>query len=255
MRVKFFYLVFCPLLLSACASAAAPTPTLLPSPTATASHRPSATATATQTPTDTAIPTSAVCSPLLDHELASLGNYLTQPLILPLGENQEKGHHGVDFAYYRRDDVGGHIEGTPIQSVLDGVVAGLGYATVYGHYIIIETPFERLPPPAIVDYELQPGQSLYLLYAHLQDGAPFAVGDAVVCSSVLGLVGASGQEFFVVEPHLHFEVRSGASGQRFGPMNFYTTQATAAENQEYIRWRSSGDFALLDPLVLLGIAP
>ncbi len=38
-------------------------------------------------------------------------------------------------------------------------------------------------------------------------------------------------------------------------MNFYTTQASEAENAEYKRWRSSGDFALLDPLILLELQP
>lgn len=196
-----------------------------------------------------------MCSPLQDHDLVELSQYITQPLILPLGENQEQGHHGVDFAYYRRDGVGGHIEGTIIQSVMDGVVAGLGYATVYGNYIIIETPYARLPQAAIADYELQAGQSLYLLYAHMQGGAPFTVGDAVPCGGVLGLVGGSGDAYFVTDPHLHLETRSGAAGQTFGPMNFYTTQATDLEKEEYERWRSSGEFVLLDPLILMGIAP
>jgi len=207
------------------------------------------------TPTATAILASAVCTPLRDHDLTSLGNYITQPLILPLGENQEQGHHGVDFAYYRRDGVGGHIEGTEIQSVLDGVVAGLGYANVYGNYVIIETPYERLPAAAITDYELDAGQSLYLLYAHMQELAPFAVGDPVTCADELGLVGGSGDAYFVTDPHLHLETRTGAPGQTFGPMDFYSTQATAAENEEYQRWRSGGDFALLDPLILLGVTP
>jgi murein DD-endopeptidase MepM/ murein hydrolase activator NlpD len=192
---------------------------------------------------------------LLDHDLASLGNYITQPLIIPQGQNQEQGHHGVDFAYYRRDGVGEHIEGTEIQSVLDGAVAGLGYANVYGNYIIIETPFGRLPAAAITDYELEAGQSLYLLYAHLQESAPFAVGDPVACADPLGLVGDSGDPYFVTDPHLHLETRAGAPGQILGPMNFYSTQASEAEKAEYIRWRSSGEFALLDPLVLLGLDP
>ena len=246
-------MLICLLLVSACALAAEPTPTLAPSPTASASPEPRATATETPAPTETEIPPSAVCTPLQDHDLVELSQYITQPLILPLGENKETGHHGVDFAYYRRGGVGGHVEGTPIQSVLDGVVAGRGYATVYGNYIIIETPYARLPLAAIADYQLEAGQSLYLLYAHMQADAPFSIGDPVICGSVLGLVGGSG--VFSTDPHLHLETRSGTPGETFGAMNFYTTQATEAENAEYKRWRSSGDFALLDPLILLGITP
>ncbi len=173
--MKPIYLLICLLLVSACSPAAEPTPSLAPSPTA------SATATEAPTPTETEIPPSAVCTPLQDHNLVELSQYITQRLILPLGENKETGHHGVDFAYYRRGGVGGHVEGTPIQSVLDGVVAGRGYATVYGNYIIIETPYARLPLAAIADYQLQAGQSLYLLYAHMQADAPFSIGDPVLC--------------------------------------------------------------------------
>lgn len=182
-------------------------------------------------------------------------DYLSQPLIPPPGANKEMGHHGVDFAYYRRDGVGGHIEGTPIQTVLDGVVAGLGYATVYGNYIIVETRQLNLPAMVIQLYGLDAGQSLYLLYAHMQAPAPFELGDKLACGAVIGNVGDSGDAYFVVEPHLHLETRAGPSDIQFAPMDYYNTQATEEEKAEWEFWRSSQTFTLLDPVLLLEAGP
>lgn len=238
------------LLLVACA-APAPTPTLTASPQPSATSTPLPSPTATLTPSATPIPVTAICSPLAEHALTDLRKYLTQPLILPQGENKETGHHGVDFAYYRRDGVGGHIDGTPIQPVLNGFMAGLGYNPVYGNYLIIETPGEWLPPDAATLYELQPGESLYLLYAHMQEPAPFEIHEPLDCGQVIGAVGNSGDSYFVSDPHLHLETRVGPSGIFIEPMSFYDTQATEAEKAEYMKWRTSDTFELFDPMPLL----
>lgn len=133
------------LLLGACGGRSPePAPTLEVVPTATAVPAP--TSEPQPTPTETAIALSPICSPLAEHEIATLLSlYLTQPFIPPQGANKETGHHGLDFAYYSGGPTGGHINGTPIQSMLDGVVAGMGYNAVYGYYLITETPFALLP--------------------------------------------------------------------------------------------------------------
>jgi murein DD-endopeptidase MepM/ murein hydrolase activator NlpD len=189
---------------------------------------------------------------LRDHALTDLSKYISQPFIPPLGENKEMGHHGVDFAYYRRDGVGDPLEGNPILSVLDGNMAGLGYNAVYGNYLIIETPFERLPVELSALFPIQPDESLYLLYAHMQDLAPFEIREPLDCGQQIGQVGQTGrQPDMIAEPHLHFETRVGPSGIFIEPMAFYDTQATEAEKQEYIKWRSSGMFEPYDPMLLL----
>ncbi len=183
-----------------------------------------------------------------------INKYLTQPFIPPQGSNRETGHHGLDFAYYRGGPTGGHINGTPIQSVLNGNTAGFGYNPVYGNYLIAETPAELLPADLSELYPINAGQSLYLLYAHMQELAPFVIDEPLDCGQVIGLVGGSGDPFFVSDPHLHFETRVGPSDIFIEPMSFYDTQASEAEIEEYKKWRSSGTFQLFDPLILLNYA-
>lgn len=247
-----FLLFLIAVLLVSCSSAppVAPTASSSPPPVSTATELPSPTV--SPTPSETPIPATAICSPLRDHALVDLRKYISQPFIEPLGENKEMGHHGVDFAYYHRDGVGGPLEGNPILSALDGTMAGLGYNAVYGNYLIIETPFERLSPELAEHLSISPGQSLYLLYAHMQEWAPFEIREPLDCGQQIGLVGESGrQPDMIAEAHLHFETRVGPSGIFVEPMAFYDTQATEAEKQEYIKWRSSGTFRPLDPMLLL----
>lgn len=238
--------------MSACAPGAAPTSTATPAQPANSAPAPSATVTHLPTPTQTLVPISDICSPLAGHDLDTLSDYITQPMIPPLGANKELGHHGVDFAYYHRDGLGAHIQGTPVQSVLDGVVAGIGYTTVYGNYLIVETRQINLPPAVVQLFSLQAGQSLYLLYAHMQDPHVFALGEELACGAVVGQVGDSGDPFYITDPHLHLETRSGRSGVRFEAMDYYNTQASEPEKAEYEFWRSSDTFSLLDPMLLLG---
>lgn len=240
--------------LAACSAPPPATATALPSatlaPTVTPSPVPS------ETPTATAIPRSGICTPLAGHDIGTLLSlYMTQPFVPPAGANKETGHHGLDFAYYSGGPTGGHVNGTPVQSVLDGYVAGVGYNAVYGHYLVSETPLEQLPAGVAELYGMQANESLYLLYAHLQQPAPFAVGDGLACAQLLGHVGDSGDRFFVSDPHLHFETRVGAAGLRLGAMAYYTTVATEDEKAEYMRWRTGDEFRLADPSLLLTVAP
>lgn len=207
-------------------------------------------------PTDAPVALSSICSPLAEHPISTLLSlYLTQPFIPPQGANKETGHHGLDFAYYHGGPTGGHIEGTPIQSVLDAVVVGSGYNAVYGYYVITETPFASLPAALAEHYEAAEGESLYLLYGHMQQAAPFALGDAVQCAGALGHVGNSGSQQFSSDPHLHLETRVGLAGQQLAEMAFYTSDVTDAQREEYVRWRTSDDFRLVDPRILLEFQP
>lgn len=245
------------LLISACAApAASPAPSASPLPLPTQTSPPSPT-TVTE-PSATPIPVSQLCPPLAGHSFQALLGYISQPFRPPPSSSDwDGGHHGLDFAYYQRNDpggVGGHVQGTPLQSVLDGVVAGLGYASIYGYYLIVETPYAQLPPDLAALYEVVEGQSAYLLYAHLQDEAPFVMREPLDCGQGIGAVGASGDTYFVVEPHLHFEVRVGQSGIQLGPMTYYDGNASQAEQEEYRRWRNSPEFLLHDPILLFELA-
>jgi murein DD-endopeptidase MepM/ murein hydrolase activator NlpD len=192
-----------------------------------------------------------VCSPLQDHALTDLRKYMTQPFIPPQGENKETGHHGVDFAYYRRDGVGEHINGTPIQGVMNGWMAGLGDNPVYGNYLVIETPAAWMPAEVAALYGVDPDESLYILYAHMQDPGFFEIHEPVDCGQVVGAVGGSGDPYFVSDPHLHIETRVGPADYFVEPMSFYDTQASEEEKAEYKKWRSSDFFELMDPMLLL----
>lgn len=222
-----------------------PLPTLPPAPTPLPQ------------PTETPAPRiSAVCTPLADHRIADLLLlYLTQPFIPPQGANRETGHHGLDFAYYHGGPTGGHIDGTVIESVLDAQVAGLGFNAVYGYYLVTETPAQQLPAQLIELYEMQPDQSLYVLYGHMQADAPFALGQPVGCGEFVGRVGDSGSRLFLTDPHLHIETRVGLSGQQLSEMDYYVAEASEAQQAEYIRWRTSDDFRLADPTYLLEYQP
>ena len=251
MKLKIRFLGLILILSSGCGSAAEPTATTLAIATNTITIAPIASE--TFTPTKTPLPATKVCSPLTDHALGDLRKYLSQPFSAPLGENKEQGHHGVDFAYYHRDEIitAPPLEGNPIQSVLNGIMAGLGYNDVYGNYLIVETGFEILPADLAALYPIEPGQSIYLLYAHMQDLAPFEIREPLDCAQVIGYVGDSGSQFFVSDPHLHLETRVGPSGIFIEPMAYYSTQATEEERSEYLYWRTSDVFTLFDPMILL----
>ncbi len=102
-----------------------------------------------------------------------------------------------------------------------------------------------------VIYGIGGGESIYLLYAHMQEPAPFVLSEPIDCGQQVGKVGNSGNEYFIVEPHLHFEIRVGASANRLDALNYYDTRATEQEKIEYRRWRNSDEFQLFDPTLLI----
>lgn len=245
------------LVFSACSSLAplpTPTPTSAPlinlAPTST--HIPSPTSSLTPTPSLTPFPISQICTPLQDHELARISEYISHPFADPIGSNLETGHHGVDFSYYSKDGSGPPIDGNPVQSMLTGKIVGIGINRLpYGNMLVIETPFENLPETVIELFDIQAGRSLYLLYAHMLASPSHTLGQPINCGALLGHVGNSG---FSGNPHLHLETRVGSSGLDLPTMIFYDTTATLEEQAAYKEWRSSDTFKLFDPTNFLNLA-
>jgi murein DD-endopeptidase MepM/ murein hydrolase activator NlpD len=224
--------------------AAASTPyfTLSPEPSAT----PSA-----------AVPTqeaarARVCTPLQAHTLADLREIVSFAYDPP-PEGKDSGHHGIDFAYYRRGERLS-IQGVEIQAVLSGKVASVSLnLPPYGYMVIIETPFDQVPVEFLSGSGLVRGESVYLLYAHMESPPEVQIGEQVACGQRLGAVGNTPPEWSSA-PHLHLEARSGSSGALFADgMGFYSVALSDYQRDSYITWRTSGIYRLFDPFLLLDL--
>ena len=105
--------------------------------------------------------------------------------------HRTKTHAGCDM---------GAASGSPILAVMDGTVVDTGNAGGYGNMVTIR-------------HKLANGKTVYSRYAHMRagrgdcrfprEGAKIRSGDKIGC------VGSTG---FSTGPHLHFEIRSSASG-------------------------------------------
>lgn len=250
-----------------------PTP---PSPTQTA--LPTQTATSTVTPTTapslTPTPVFLLCSPLEDETFDSLPLILANPLNIPPHFGQDTGHHGVDFAYYRRGDRES-IEGIEIYAIMAGMTVFSFPADdlPYGYGVMIETPLADLPEPLQkqllggylpvpedphyrlycppVDPPTITGDfSVYHLYAHMENPSTLEFGDPIRCGQVLGTVGNTG---YSSSPHLHLETCLGPSGADFESMAHYDIY-TPQQMGNYCLWRMSGYYQLFDPFILLDAA-
>lgn len=198
---------------------------------------------ATPSPT----PEFKICSPLAPYPLSELREIVSDPYRPPPPGKDER-HHGVDFSHYRRGDLL-TIEGVEVQSVLPGrIAAAIADTYPFGNMIIIETPRALIPGEWIERLEIGENDSLYILYAHLQD-APLITRDAwVAACQVIGAVGKTGN---TVEPHLHLETRLGTPSINFPNMRYYQVEASEEEKEAYLRWRISGEFRHFDPMKLL----
>ncbi len=278
--IKICMIVVLALVLSACqpveqasnptATVASPEPSMTPTPEPTATSTPQPTE-LPPTPTETP-QTFEVCSPLEDETIESLPLIITHPLdIPPFG--QDTGHHGVDFAYFRRGDRES-IEGIEIYAILSGItVLTLDDVIPYGYTLLVETPLSDLPDalqamllagylpvpddpnyrlfcPDVITPEVTGSFSVYHLYAHMEERPAFETGDPVVCGQKLGTVGNTGQSS---NPHLHLETRLGPSGASFRNMAHYRTY-TLEEISNYCLWRMSGYYQLFDPFILFEAA-
>lgn len=287
MKIKNILLIFILTIGAGCSSTAAinsqvspestsapiKTPTLIPSP----SPLPP---TATFIPTPTPKVINEICSPLQGEILLSLSEIISQPFKMPPpgSDDRTKGHMGVDFSYYRRNDRIG-IQGLPVFSSMEGkVISVLENKEVYGNAVIIETPLEQIPPnwisslqfpapaptveprkiiltcPKIaqdpnLDLDLSK-RSLYLLYAHLDQPPTLEIGDLVKCGQQVGAVGNTG---YSTNPHLHFEARIGPAGAIFSDMDHYIASASEIARYNYCVWRVSNLFQLIDPMKIINL--
>jgi murein DD-endopeptidase MepM/ murein hydrolase activator NlpD len=116
--------------------------------------------------------------------------------------------------------------------------------------VIIETNQTLLPKVIIDKFDIKPGESIYSLYAHMGQSPEVGLGETVYCGQELGTVGLTGYD--IVNPHLHLEIRIGPSDTKFTGMAFYDTSASIDEMDNYKRWRTSGDFRPIDPMLFFG---
>jgi len=175
---------------------------------------------------------------------------VSDPYRPPPGKSDAR-HHGVDFSYYRfgeRDT----IQGVGVQAVMPGrVVAALADTFPFGNLVMIETDDAMLPVDLRQLVGAEPGESLYLFYAHLESAPSLRIGDLVEACQLIGAVDKSGN---AVEPHLHLEARRGPAGTVFNEMGEYFPAASPAEKAAYQLWRTSGVYRHLDPMILLNFA-
>ncbi len=201
--------------------------------------------------TDAPPPPFSICSPLVDTPLEDLRLIVADPY-RPPPPGSELRHHGVDFAYFHRFGRAA-IEGAGIQSVLKGqVAAAIVDSFPYGNMLIIETPGAALPASLASQILIAPGESLYLLYAHMERPPALRLGDNVDTCEPLGSVGKSGN---AGGAHLHLETRLGPSGTRFASMGYYKAWATEEQRANYLLWRTSGTYRHFDPMTVLTYRP
>ncbi len=222
------------------------TATATASPTRTPTRLPD---TPSPLPSNTATPKPPfkICSPLEIHPLEVLPKIISDPYRPPPAGRDER-HHGVDFSHYLFGDLT-TIKGVVVQSVMPGVTAAtISDSFPYGNIAIIETPFIDLPDSLSVRLQIKPGESLYVLYAHLEQPPMVALGEYIPACHPFGSVGKSGNAGVT---HLHLETRIGRSDVRFPIMYYYLEDITPEEEEYYILWRTSGEFRHFDPMELL----
>jgi murein DD-endopeptidase MepM/ murein hydrolase activator NlpD len=113
---------------------------------------------------------------------------------------------------------------------------------------MVETPAADLPEELRLRLDVSAGESLYLLYAHMEAAPAVELGESVSACQPLGTVGKSGNAGVA---HLHLETRRGPPGVQFTEMGFYLASSTEEERSSYVRWRTGGEFVHFDPMLLL----
>jgi len=198
-------------------------------------------------PSPTPIPESEICSPLVSAGRSELSGIVSDGFHPP-PPGQDGRHQGVDFAYYRKFGRES-IAGDGVQAILGGKVAALILDRFpYGNALMTETPALLVPSWLRESLELGQGESLYVLYAHLAELYPSGIGEAISSCQLIGIVGKSGNAGVA---HLHLEIRIGEEGQIFPSMAYYVSSASQEERQTYLRWRTSGEFRAIDPMIVL----
>jgi hypothetical protein len=187
------------------------------------------------------------CSPLEFVDLSDLSMVVSDPYTPPpMGKDDR--HQGVDFSYYHWHG-DRPIDGTRIQSVFEGVVAAsIKKSFPFGNLVIVETPREKLSQEMIDVFKIGEEESLFVLYAHMNDVSPTVTfGQEVKYCETLGYVGKTGN---TDASHLHLETRVGPMNWRFEVFSAFKDTATMEEKQNYRLWRTSGLFLHFDPMRL-----
>lgn len=191
----------------------------------------------------------SLCSPIEGITLNELPEIISAPYDPPPPGREER-HHGVDFSFYQRGERSS-IEDIAVLSVLPGTVAAaLNDRYPYGNMLIIETQYSKLLESIKTFMNINPDESVYLLYAHMAEAPAVVVDEMVEECQIIGMVGKSGNAGI---SHLHLEARLGPQGARFPSMAYYFTQSTQEERDAYEYWRTSGTFRHFDPMGLLTI--
>ncbi|MBA4375220.1 MAG: hypothetical protein C0401_03485 [Anaerolinea sp.] len=270
---------------STSAPAETATETSAPTRTATIAALPTLNPTATTNPvsTPTSQPLSTplvsgtthlLSSPLLGISTTELSSIISQKFEAPPA-GEDSGHHGVDFAFWKRGNLES-ILGVPVRSTFTGKVASAfsKARNPYGYMVIVETPLTTIPknivdaiklptstipsnpsnrltcPIGFADWWSKDSQSLYTLYAHLNNPPLVKLGQNITEGDVIGDVGNSGASS---APHLHVEMRIGPSNASFSSMGHYDSLTTDLERHNYCMWRISGSFQLFDPMELFSL--
>ncbi|OQY89252.1 MAG: hypothetical protein B6D39_09800 [Anaerolineae bacterium UTCFX2] len=244
-----------------------PAQTHAPTPSVQNLQPPSASLYPTETPTETrakidpvetflvaetAAPTRVVeaeiCSPLEHVALADLPRVVSERYHPP-PMGQDDRHQGVDFSYYHWNG-DQPIDGTRVNSILGGfIAASVKDSYPFGNMIIVETPKELLSEEMIRVFGIGEEESLYMLYAHMNEESPLIpLARRVQPCEALGYVGRTGN---TDAPHLHLEMRVGPMNWRFEVFSAFRDSDTKEQKQNYRLWRTSGLFLHFDPMRLL----
>ncbi|MEW5873024.1 MAG: M23 family metallopeptidase [Chloroflexota bacterium] len=219
-------------------SATPQAPTLTPTPTLSP----------TPSPSPTSTPAFMLCSPLQGYPLARLSKIVSDPY-RPPPPGSDARHQGVDFTYHRLAGEAASIEGVVVLSVLRGrVAASVSDSFPFGNLVIIETAYDILPSLIVTRLGIPPGDSLYLLYAHMREAPLVSLNQEVTACHLIGHVGKSGN---TEAAHLHLEARTGPPGAVFDGMSAFVGTVTPQERKNYDLWRTSGAFQHFDPMRLL----
>jgi murein DD-endopeptidase MepM/ murein hydrolase activator NlpD len=192
------------------------------------------------------ISTTVICSPLAFVSIEELPDVVSG-IYAPPPPGKDDRHQGVDLSYWRRGERTS-ILGDGVQAVFAGYVAGIVVDRYpYGNMIMVESRPGQLPEGLGEAIGIQAGESLYVLYAHMQTPPNLQLGEEVSSCQLLDTVGKSGNAGVA---HLHLEARLGPVDSRFGSMAYYIESASLEERQTYVLWRTSGVYRHLDPMIL-----
>lgn len=192
-----------------------------------------------------------ICSPLAIQPLDKLSLIITQPFIMPRvmddGTYKDSGHHGLDVGFITRGTQ--KFTGSPVLAAITGYVAAIIHnRPPYGDMVMLETPYDQIPAKLITNQKIAAGDSLYTVYAHLQNIQDIIIGQEIKCGHQIAETGLTGM---TDGPHLHFETRWGPPNASFPVMAYYINNVTEEEVKYYTIWRMSGKYHLFNPFDLL----